>query len=149
MDPNRKGRSAWTGCSSTPGATSGASSRSTFIITTESDLTVLCNFKHQSRKSSRGRRFRLTQRCVGEIDLAGCCTNTTRRQHDRMSLCTLQGFPTNWAFGSTFGMLGMNGSAGVRYTDSGVTIAVMRNRFTTCNLTAATRIDRIVTENLP
>jgi hypothetical protein len=26
----------------------------------------------------------LTQRCVGEIDLAGCCTNTMRRQHDRI-----------------------------------------------------------------
>jgi hypothetical protein len=32
--------------------------------------------------SSRGRRFPLTQRCVGKIDLAGCCTNTMRRQHD-------------------------------------------------------------------
>jgi hypothetical protein len=66
------------------------SSRSTFVITTTCDLTVRCNSKHLSRKSSRGRRFPLTQRCVGEIDLADC-SNTMRRQHDGASLCTLQG----------------------------------------------------------
>jgi transposase InsO family protein len=27
-------------------------------------------------------RFPLTQRCVGEIDPAGCCPNTMRRRHD-------------------------------------------------------------------
>src|SRR5918996_1605628 len=76
------GRSASTGCSSSPVATSSASSRSTFAITTNSDLTVRCNSNHRCEKSSRKHRFPLTQGCVGEIDLAGCCTNIMRRQHD-------------------------------------------------------------------
>jgi hypothetical protein len=40
------------------------------------------NFKHRSRKSSRGRRSPLTRGCVGEIDSASCCTSTVRHQHD-------------------------------------------------------------------
>ena len=76
------GPSAWTGCSSSPVATSSASSRSTFAITTDSDLPVRCNSNHRSEESSKKHHFPLTQRCVGEIDLAGCCTNIMRRQHD-------------------------------------------------------------------
>jgi len=34
------------------------------------------------RGSSRGRCLPLSQGCIGEIDLAGCCTNILRRQHD-------------------------------------------------------------------
>ncbi len=78
------------GLAASPDATSSTSSGSTFVITIASDLTVRCNFKHRNRKSSRGRRFPLTQGCVGEIDLAGCGTNTMRRQMTELSLCTLQ-----------------------------------------------------------
>jgi CubicO group peptidase (beta-lactamase class C family) len=74
----------------------------------------------------------------------------------------VMGFPTEWAFGysparlggvpsrqgSTFGMVGMNGSAGYADIDSGVAVAVMRNRFDTGDLTTLARIDRIVAETL-
>jgi len=56
---------------------------------------------------------------------------------------TSDGLPISWAFGyspdrpggvpsrpgSTFGMVGMNGSAAYADIDSGVAVAVMRNRF--------------------
>jgi CubicO group peptidase (beta-lactamase class C family) len=49
----------------------------------------------------------------------------------------------NGRAGSTFGMVGMNGSAAYADIDSGVAVAVMRNRFTG-DLTTAARIDRAV-----
>jgi CubicO group peptidase (beta-lactamase class C family) len=73
----------------------------------------------------------------------------------------VMGFPASWAFGytpdrpaggarpgSTFGMVGMNGSAAYADIDSGVAVAVMRNRFTPGDLTTVGRIDRVVAENL-
>lgn len=74
----------------------------------------------------------------------------------------VMGFPSTWAFGyspsrpgglpsrpgSTFGMVGINGSAAFADIDSGVAVAVMRNRFGIGDLTAVTRIDRIVAESL-
>jgi CubicO group peptidase (beta-lactamase class C family) len=74
----------------------------------------------------------------------------------------VMGFPTTWAFGyspnrpggvasrpgSTFGMVGMNGSAAWADIDSGVAVAVMRNRFAVGDLSTVTRIDRIVAETL-
>lgn len=70
----------------------------------------------------------------------------------------VMGFPVAWAFGyspdrpggvpsrrgSTFGMVGMNGSAAYADIDSGVAVAVMRNRFAAGDLTTVARIDRIV-----
>jgi CubicO group peptidase (beta-lactamase class C family) len=67
------------------------------------------------------------------------------------------GVDTSWAFGyapfrpagsaarpgSTFGMVGMNGSAAFADIDSGVAVAVMRNRFDGA-LTAATAVDDLV-----
>lgn len=75
----------------------------------------------------------------------------------------VMGFPTSWAFGyspdrpggvpsrrgSTFGMVGGNGSAAYADVDSGVAVAVMRNRFAPGDLSAVTRIDRLVAEMLP
>jgi CubicO group peptidase (beta-lactamase class C family) len=69
----------------------------------------------------------------------------------------VMGFSTIWAFGfsayrpgefrsrpgSTFGMIGMNGSAAFADIDSGVAVVVMRNRFT-ADLEAVSAIDRIV-----
>jgi CubicO group peptidase (beta-lactamase class C family) len=70
----------------------------------------------------------------------------------------VMGFPTSWAFGyspdrpggvpsrrgSTFGMVGMNGSAAYADIDSGVAVAVMRNRFIAGDFSMVGRIDRIV-----
>ncbi len=42
----------------------------------------------------------------------------------------------------------MNGSAAYADIDTGVAVAVMRNRFTTGDLTAVARVDRIVAENV-
>jgi CubicO group peptidase (beta-lactamase class C family) len=72
----------------------------------------------------------------------------------------VMGFATEWAFGysahrpsgvasrpgSTFGMVGMNGSAAYADIDSGAAVAVMRNRFD-ADMTAVARIDRIVAES--
>jgi CubicO group peptidase (beta-lactamase class C family) len=75
----------------------------------------------------------------------------------------VMGFKVSWAFGyspdrpggvpsrrgSVFGMVGSNGSAAYADVDSGVAVAVMRNRFVPGDLGAVTRIDRIVAETLP
>ena len=74
----------------------------------------------------------------------------------------VMGFPTSWAFGyspnrpggvpsrpgSAFGMVGMNGSAAYADIDSGVAVAVMRNRFTVGDLTTVARIDHLVAETM-
>jgi len=74
----------------------------------------------------------------------------------------VMGFPVEWAFGyspgriggvpsrrgSAFGMVGMNGSAAYADIDSGVAVAVMRNRFTTGDLTTVARIDRVIARTL-
>jgi CubicO group peptidase (beta-lactamase class C family) len=70
----------------------------------------------------------------------------------------VMGFPTTWALGyapgrpggvpartgSAFGIVGMNGSATWADIDSGVAIAVMRNRFAPGDLTAVRLVDRLV-----
>jgi CubicO group peptidase (beta-lactamase class C family) len=72
----------------------------------------------------------------------------------------VMGFPTSWAFGyspdrpggvpsrrgSTFGMVGANGSAAYADVDSGLAIAVMRNGPTAEGLAAVTRIDRLIAD---
>jgi CubicO group peptidase (beta-lactamase class C family) len=72
----------------------------------------------------------------------------------------VMGFPTSWAYGyspfrpngrarpgSTFGMIGMNGSAAYADIDSGVAVAVMRNRFSG-DFTTLARIDRLIADEL-
>lgn len=70
--------------------------------------------------------------------------------------------PSTWAFGfstyrpggvqprpgSTFGMVGMNGSAAYADIDSGVAVAVMRNRFDP-RLTVASQVDRVAGQTVP
>ena len=72
----------------------------------------------------------------------------------------VMGFRTSWAFGyspdrpggvpsrrgSTFGMVGANGSAAYADVDSGLAVAVMRNGPAAAGLTAVTRIDRLIAE---
>ena len=50
--------------------------------------------------------------------------------------------------GSTFGMVGTNGSAAYADIDTGVAIALMRNRFSP-DFTAIARLDDIVAEAYP
>jgi CubicO group peptidase (beta-lactamase class C family) len=73
----------------------------------------------------------------------------------------VMGFMTSWAYGyspsrptgrgrpgSTFGMIGMNGCSAYADIDSGVAVAVMRNRFD-ADLGTAARIDELVEKELP
>jgi hypothetical protein len=46
-------------------------------------------------------------------------------------------------------MIDSNGSAAYADIESGVAVAVMRNRFTTGDLTAVTIVDHIVAESFP
>lgn len=70
----------------------------------------------------------------------------------------VMGFPTAWGFGyapvrpggvearpgSAFGMVGSNGSAAWADIDSGVAVAVMRNRYSAGDLTAVRAVDHMV-----
>ena len=72
----------------------------------------------------------------------------------------VMGFPVSWALGyspdrpggvpsrrgSTFGMVGANGSAAYADIDSGLAVAVMRNGPAAGGLAAAARIDRLIAE---
>jgi CubicO group peptidase (beta-lactamase class C family) len=73
----------------------------------------------------------------------------------------VMGFRISWAYGysparpndhgrpgSTFGMIGMNGSAAYADIDSGVAVAVMRNRFTAGDLSTIARIDQLIADEL-
>jgi CubicO group peptidase (beta-lactamase class C family) len=70
----------------------------------------------------------------------------------------VMGIPTTWALGystarlgvdsrpgSTFGMIGSNGTAAYADIDSGVAVALMRNRITT-DMTAIAEVDRIIAD---
>ncbi|MPY92179.1 MAG: serine hydrolase [Acidimicrobiia bacterium] len=72
----------------------------------------------------------------------------------------VMGFPTSWGYGysparpsgrgtpgSAFGMVGVNGSAAYADIDSGVAVAVMRNRFTG-DFATIERIDRLIEDEL-
>jgi hypothetical protein len=77
---------------------------------------------------------------------------------DDLGMDEVMGFPSSWAFGyspdrpggvpsrrgSTFGMIGANGSAAYADIDSGLAVAVMRNGPAAGWLAAVTRIDRLI-----
>jgi CubicO group peptidase (beta-lactamase class C family) len=73
----------------------------------------------------------------------------------------VMGFQSTWAFGyspsrpsgrgrpgSTFGMVGMNGSTAYADIDSGVAVAVMRNNFTTGDVRTIERVDQLIIDEL-
>ena len=74
----------------------------------------------------------------------------------------VMGVPTQWAFGyspcrpaaaaaqagSTFGMVGANGSAAFADIESGVAVAIMRNRFSVGDFDLATRVDTVVAQSI-
>jgi CubicO group peptidase (beta-lactamase class C family) len=73
----------------------------------------------------------------------------------------VMGFPSTCAFGyaparpnghgrpgSTFGMFGMNGSVAFADIDSGLAVAVMRNRFAPGDIATVARIDQLIADEL-
>jgi CubicO group peptidase (beta-lactamase class C family) len=96
---------------------------------------------------------------VDGVDLVSPARRATMAAVHFQGVDEVMGVPTTWAFGfstfrpggvqtrsgSTFGMVGMNGSAAYADIDSGVAVAVMRNRFA-ADLTAVSRIDGAVSE---
>ena len=75
---------------------------------------------------------------------------------------TVMGIPTQWAFGyspyrpasaaarlgTTFGMVGANGSAAFADIESRVAVAITRNRFSVGDFDLATRIDTLVAQSV-
>jgi CubicO group peptidase (beta-lactamase class C family) len=96
-------------------------------------------------------------RLVGADRLATMATVMFRGHDEVMDV------PTAWAFGfsphrpggaasrpgSTFGMMGMNGSAAYADIDSGVAVAVMRNRFDPLDMATVAEADRLVAAAFP
>jgi CubicO group peptidase (beta-lactamase class C family) len=99
---------------------------------------------------------------VDGVTLVSPCRLATMATVTYQGMDEVMGFPTEWAFGystyrpgggpsrqgSTFGMVGSNGSGAYADIDSGVAVAVMRNRFDATDMTTLARIDRIVLEEL-
>jgi len=95
---------------------------------------------------------------VGGISLISSQRRTAMAAVAFTGMDEVMGFPTSWAFGyspdrpggvpsrrgSTFGMVGANGSAAYADIDSGQAVAVMRNGRPAGGLTAVTRIDRLI-----
>ena len=99
-------------------------------------------------------------------EFAACGKERTTLRHVLMHTAGLPGLPrdttvtdlSSWAFGyspdrpggvpsrrgSTFGMMGANGSAAYADIDSGLAVAVMRNGPAAGWLAAVTRIDRLI-----
>jgi CubicO group peptidase (beta-lactamase class C family) len=100
---------------------------------------------------------------VGHVDGVTLVSEARRTEMAAIAFTGMDevmGFPTSWAYGyapsrpsgrsrpgSTFGMVGMNGSAAYADLDSGIAVAVMRNRFAPGFATIA-RIDQLITEEL-
>jgi CubicO group peptidase (beta-lactamase class C family) len=96
-------------------------------------------------------------RLVGADRLATMATVMFRGHDEVMDV------PTAWAFGfsphrpggaasrpgSTFGMMGMNGSAAYADIDSGAAVAVMRNRFDPLDMATVAEADRLVAAAFP
>ena len=95
---------------------------------------------------------------VGGISLISSQRRTAMAAVAFTGMDEVMGFPVSWAFGyspdrpggvpsrrgSTFGMVGANGSAAYADIDSGLAVAVMRNGPTAGGLAAVTRIDRLI-----
>ena len=100
---------------------------------------------------------------VDGIELVSPARRTTMGAIHVEGLDEVMGFPSTWAYGfaphrpgpvasrpgSTFGMFGSNGCAAYADIDSGVAVAVLRNRFDSSGFAAAAEIDRLVAEAFP
>jgi CubicO group peptidase (beta-lactamase class C family) len=106
---------------------------------------------------------------VDDIDLVSSQRRQAMAAVAFTGMDEVMGFPVSWAFGyspgrpadaagagegasarsrpgSTFGMVGANGSAAYADMDSGLAVAIMRNGPPAASLTAAARIDRLIAE---
>jgi CubicO group peptidase (beta-lactamase class C family) len=101
---------------------------------------------------------------LGHVDGVALVSETRRTTMAAIAFTGMDevmGFPTSWAYGyapsrpsgrgrpgSTFGMVGANGSAAYADIDSGIAVAVMRNRFAPGDFATVARIDQLIMEEL-
>jgi CubicO group peptidase (beta-lactamase class C family) len=127
-----------------------------------SDL-LTCDIPSEGTMSARG-VARIYAALLGHVDgvtLVSAAKLAAMAAVAFTGMDDVMGFPTSWAFGystarpsgrgrpgSTFGMIGMNGSAAYADIDSGVAVAVMRNRFTGGDSSTIARIDQLIAEEL-
>ena len=123
---------------------------------------LTCDIPSEGTMSARG-VARIYSALLGHIDgveLVSPARRATMAAVAFTGMDEVMGFPTLWAYGysparpsgrgkpgSVFGMIGMNGSAAYADIDSGVAVAVMRNRFTG-DFTTIERIDRLIEDEL-
>ena len=122
-----------------------------------------CDIPSEGTMSARG-VARIYSALLGHVDGIRLVSDTRRAAMAAIAFTgndEVMGFPISWAYGyspsrpsgearagSTFGMVGMNGSAAYADIDSGVAVAVMRNRFTPGDMATIDRIDRLIIDEL-
>ena len=128
------------------------------------DDVLACDIPSVGTMTARGAAL-LYSALLGHVDGVALVSPGRRAEMTAIAFTGMDevmGFRVAWAFGyspdrpgvpsrrgSTFGMVGANGSAAYADVDSGVAVAVMRNGATQGDLTAAARIDRLVAQMLP
>jgi CubicO group peptidase (beta-lactamase class C family) len=127
-----------------------------------SDL-LTCDIPSEGTMSARG-VARVYSALLGHVDGVPLVSADRLRAMAAVAFTGMDevmGFPSSWAFGygsfrpngrgrpgSAFGMVGSNGSAAYADIDSGVAVAVMRNRFDPGRSQALTRIDQLIADEL-
>ncbi len=127
-----------------------------------SDL-LTCDIPSEGTMTARG-VARIYSALLGHVDDVTLVSPARRAAMAAVAFTGMDevmGFPTSWAFGysparpngrgrpgSTFGMVGMNDSAAYADIDSGVAVAVMRNRFTAGDVSTIARIDQLIADEL-
>jgi CubicO group peptidase (beta-lactamase class C family) len=120
---------------------------------------LMCDIPSEGTMTARG-AARLYAALLGHVDEVALVSPERLRAMAAITFSgidSVMGVAASWAYGyspfrpdgrgrpgSTFGMVGMNGSAAYADIDSGVAVAVMRNRFTIGDLATAARIDQVV-----
>jgi CubicO group peptidase (beta-lactamase class C family) len=123
---------------------------------------LTCDIPSEGTMSARG-AARIYSALLGHVDgveLVSPARRATMATVAFTGMDEVMGLPTKWAYGysparpsgrgrpgSAFGMVGMNGSAAYADIDSGIAVAVMRNRFTG-DFTTIKQIDRIIEDEL-
>jgi CubicO group peptidase (beta-lactamase class C family) len=123
---------------------------------------LTCDIPSEGTMSARA-AARIYSALLGHIDEVELVSPARRAAMAAVAFTGMDevmGFPSSWAYGysparpsgrgtpgSVFGMVGMNGSAAYADIQSGVAVAVMRNRFTG-DFTIIERIDRLVEDEL-
>ena len=121
-----------------------------------------CNIPSEGTMSARGvaRMYSALLGHVEGVTLVSAPRLAAMAAVSFVGMDEVMGFASSWAFGyspsrpngrgvpgSSFGMIGMNGSAAYADIDSGVAVAVMRNRFTS-DFTTVARIDQLIADEL-